>query len=773
MHLPIDDSRSEIRKALLDLPEGGRLVLSAPTGSGKSTRLPVWCQEAGLGPVLVIEPRRLACRTLAGWVAAAHGEPVGGRVGYSIRYEQRYSDATRLLFVTPGVARRFLTEGRLAEYGSVIFDEFHERGWETDTVMAALAASPSRQRLILMSATLAAGRLADFYGARRIESSGRSFPIEISHLREEGVSAPSAQRLTERVARAIEQQWDRDGGTLVFLPGLASMREVQQRLPRLPVRLLHGNFASQRQDSAFADDRPRIVLATNVAESSLTVPGITTVIDSGLEKRPVHQSGYVALGTVAIALSSADQRAGRAGRTAPGRCFRMWDPSAKLTAQRAPDLERMELDELLMFLAGLPQGLHTPLTWLDPPPAFTWERALERLRSSGLVAADGRASELGRRAERLPVETGWARVLALAPVHLRADLCDLHSFSAGRRSLHLPSSSEDQAEQRKADFGEEPWRRVLSTLRTGDPSRHGLDSEALSEARRLSSELQSLLAQGEGETELQPTRPGPHPDLGLFLAQTWPERHFVRRATRDAWANGQVECRLRRGEELPQECAAAVILGVEPVMGKGLRVELRGSAALPTTLSLLRQAGYGEPELSKIRWRDGKVWARVALTHVGRVLGTEEKELEGASLRQALLQLARQGSWKRELWEAWEEHVYYAVLEARLHGSPPPPDTDELLLTRLTTLGLESSDELDLLDDRDLMPTPPEEELKKAYPRLYQYGGVSYDVEYRPGKVTLTWRGGPKGAKMNAQHLPRWNGWKIDLDERGRVTPLR
>ena len=773
MLLPIDASQTAVMEALGSLPEGGRLVLSAPTGSGKSTRIPVWCREAGLGPVLVIEPRRLACRTLAGWVATGQGEPVGGRVGYSIRYEQRFSEATDLLFVTPGVARRFLTEGRLNDFGTIIFDEFHERGWETDTVMAALSSGSSPQRLVLMSATLAAGRLAEFYGAQRIESSGRSFPVEISYLREEGVVAPSAQRLTERVARAIEQHWDKEGGTLVFLPGLASMREVQQRLPRLPVRLLHGTFTSQRQDSAFSDDAPRIVLATNVAESSLTVPGITTVIDSGLEKRPVHQSGYVALGTVAIALSSADQRAGRAGRTAPGRCLRMWDPSAKLPPHRAPDLERMELDELLMFLAGLPQGLQTPLTWLDPPPAFAWERALERLRSSGLVGADGRASELGRRAERLPVETGWARVLALAPPHLRADLCDLHAFSAGRRSLHLPSSSEDQAERRKADFGEEPWRRILSTLRTGDPSRHGLDGEALSEARRLSSELQALLAQGEGEAGLEPARPGPHPELGLFLAQAWPERHFVRRATRDAWANGQVECRLRRGEELPEECVAAAILGVEPVMGRGLRVELRGSAALPISLSLLRQAGYGEPELSKIRWRDGKVWARVALTHVGRVLGNEEQELTGASLRQALLQLTRQGSWKRELWEAWEEHAYYAVLEARLDGSPPPPTSEELLLARLITLGLESSDELDLLDDRDLLPPAPEEELKKAYPRLYQYGGVSYDVDYRPGKVTLTWRNGPKGAKMNAQHLPRWNGWKVDLDERGRVTPLR
>lgn len=772
MLLPIDATRPQVMEALGRLPEGGRLVLSAPTGSGKSTRLPVWCREAGLGPVLVIEPRRLACRTLAGWVAAQAGEPVGQSVGYSIRYEQRYSEATSLLFVTPGVARRFLTEGRLETFGTVIFDEFHERGWETDTVMAVLAGRPSRQRLLLMSATLAAERLAQFYGAERLESSGRTFPVSISHLREDGVVAPSAQRLSERVARAIEANWDRDGGTLVFLPGLAAMREVQQRLPRLPVRLLHGTFAQQRQDSAFSDDAPRIVLATNVAESSLTVPGITTVIDSGLEKRPVHQAGYVALGTVPIALSSADQRAGRAGRTAPGRCLRMWDPAAKLVPQRAPDLERMELDELLMFLAGLEGGVHTPLRWLDPPPAFAWDRALERLQSKDLVGADGRSSELGKMVERLPVETSWARVLALAPPHLRGDLCDLHAFSTGRRGLLLPSASEDQVQHRKEDLGEEPWRRALSLLRVGEPGRHGLDSEALSEARRLSRELRQILAQGEAEGG-ESGRAIPHPELGLFLARTWPERHFLRRATRDAWGNGQVECRLRRGEELLEECIAAVMLQVEPVMGRGLKVELRGGSALPSTPSLLRQAGYGEPELSKLRWKDGKLWARVAWSHVGRVLGTEERELEGAALRLALLQKAREKSWRPGLWEAWEEYGFYADLQLRLQGVEPAEDTSTRLLGRLSQLGLEQSEELELLEERDLMPSPPDEELKKLYPRIYLYGGVSYDTRFRPGKVTLVWRSGPKGAPVSAQHLPRWNGWRVDLDERGRVTPLR
>ena len=779
--LPIDDSRGEIEHALRDLQPGGRLVLSAPTGSGKSTRLPVWCREAALGPVLVVEPRRIACRTLAGWVAKGLGQPVGGVVGFSIRFEQRHGESTEILFVTPGVARRFLTEGTIFGYGTVIFDEFHERSWETDTVMAALAASKNSPRLVLMSATLSADRLVATYGARQVESLGRAYPVDIGYRTEGELTVPSTWNLVSRVAKAVEESWDRQGSTLVFLPGLAAMREVKQRLPRLPVCLLHGSFANREQDSAFDDHSPRIVLATNVAESSLTVPGITTVVDSGLEKRPIHQSGYVALATVPIASSSADQRAGRAGRTAPGRCLRLWDPKARLETSRPPDLERMELDDLLLFLAGLPGGLSTPLEWVDTPPAFAWERALGRLRAHGLIDEGGRATALGVTVGRLPVDSDWARILALAPPELRADLCDLHAISSGRRGLHLAQAGHDQIEQRKKDLGEDPWRRALSTMRLGEPSRHGLDREALEEARRLSADLrQALQASAPSPTSLTGLGTGtPHPQLGPFLARHWPERHFVRRQGREAWGNGLVECRTGRGEDIAEDCQAALFLQVEPVVARGLKVELKGGWPLPVTLSALRQAGYGAPELSKIRWRDGHVTARTAWVYAGRELGQEEDEVRGAALRLALYQLASRGSWKKDVWQRWEDETFYAELRQRLAGFPWDGTVETLFLEHLARLGVESSEELALLEDQDLNPSMVEPEeletLRKAYPRLYLYGGAAYDAGYDPERhlVRLTWRSGPKGARPNVQHLPRWNGWKVELDERGRVTPLR
>lgn len=770
MNLPIDSSREEALQALQALPPGGRLVLSAPTGSGKSTRVPLWCREAGLGPVLVVEPRRIACRTLAAWVAQGLGQEVGATVGFSVRFEQRLSDRTEILFVTPGIARRLLAEGQMERYRVVIFDEFHERGWETDTVMAALAGGAGGQRLLLMSATLAAERLVSIYQARRIESFGRSYPVQVSYRPEGELTVPSLSRLTERVCRAIDEHWDRNGGTLVFLPGLAAMREVKQRLPKLPVRLLHGTFAHKAQDSCFDESSPRIVLATNVAESSLTLPGITTVIDSGLEKRPIHQSGYVALATVPIAVSSAEQRAGRAGRTGPGRCWRLWDEKARLEAHRPPDLERMELDDLLLFLAGLTKGLSTPMCWVDRPPDFAWDRALERLRCRGLIDAHGLATELGRAVGRLPVESDWARVMALAPAELRADLCDLYALSSSRRGLALPQADHEQIELRKKELGEEPWRRCLSTVRLGNAARHGLDGEALEETRRLARDLREAV----GAEALE--RASPAPELPLFLARVWPERHFVRRANRDAWGNGQVECRLGRGEELAEDCAAALILQVEPVVARGLRVELRGRWALPSAVSLLRQAGYGEPELSKIRFREGVVSARIAWTYAGRVLASEEREVVGEALRQALMELARQGTWNPGLWESWLEHAYYRALDGRLRGEAGAAQTaEELLIGHLGELGIESSADLELLEPGDYTPPPPDPALLKAYPRQYLYGGAAFEVEYLPerSRVRLCWRSGPRGPKLNVQHLPRWNGWAVELDERGRVTPLR
>lgn len=775
----IDEIEGEFRETFNSLSPSGRLVLTAPTGSGKSTRVPPWCQEMSGGRVLVIEPRRVAARTLAGWVAKSRSEEVGRSVGYSIRFDSKHCSQTNILFVTPGVARRFLVEGSLANFDTVVFDEFHERSWETDSLLALLAADKQGPRLVIMSATLMAESLAETYSAGLLQAQGRAFPVEISYrgTDDQELTVPSGKRLASRVSKACRKAWEDydDGSVLVFLPGLSSMTEVMNSLHGLPVVLLHGTFSQKEQAKAFDESHRKIVLATNVAESSLTIPDITTVIDSGLERRQIHQSGYVALATVPVAQSSADQRAGRAGRTRPGRCLRLWDEMGRLESMRPPDLCRMELDELVLFFSALPDGLKTRCEWVDEPPPFAWERATERLLKLGLVE-EGKLTPLGHSVQRLPVDGEWGRILAMANRDLQGDLADLCALATARRNPLRSTRSEEVGKARKEDWGEDPWGQALALMRVGDPSRHGLESESLRQCRRVSDELRNLLRAPKRPRDWSKT----HSDLQEFLARNWAERFFLLRGKRQAWGNGQVECRLARGEELPEDCVAAFMMSVEPILSRGLKVELQGRGGLPVRVSILRKAGLGEPELSKIRWVRGKLQARVVTVHAGRELGSAEEVLEGKALRRALATLAARGSWHREILETMIEEQFYQNLHEELEGRDfEVLEPARLMETRLEGLGVETAEELELLEKEDFLeqalPSYLMDKLRADYPKLYRFGGRSFHMEYYPKRklVVMNAVSKEKGAKFSVRHLPRWNGWRVELNESGRRSNLR
>lgn len=780
MQLPIDSIREQFEQTFSALDLGGRIVLTAPTGSGKSTRIPLWCQAVTGQPVLVIEPRRVAARTLADWVAKGRDEEPGKSVGYTIRFENRSGTDTNILFVTPGVARRFLTEGTLDRFKTIVFDEFHERSWETDALLALVAArGKSAPRIIIMSATLTASRLAERYSAELIEARGRTFPVSVRYIDDDPeITAPSTRNLAIRAANAVKRAWqqEHEESILVFLPGLSAMHDVASHLSGLPVVLLHGTYSQKEQARAFAPGQRKVVLATNVAESSLTIPDITTVIDSGVEKRQIHQSGYVALATVPIAQASADQRAGRAGRVRSGTCLRLWSEHSKLEATRPPDICRMELDDLVLFFASLPDGTSTAAEWVEQPPDFAWERAAERLRNGGLLATSGHLTEPGKQAQRLPVEAEWARVLALAPTQLVGDLCDLCSLAMARRNPWKNTRCEDTLKARKEDLGEDPWNQALNLVRAADPKRHAAEAEALALCRKVSGELRELCG-----ADRRPCEAGKqHPDLQAFLASVWPDRFFLLRRHGRGWGNGSVECRLPRSEELPDDCTAAFFLQISPVVGRGLKVDLQGRWGLPTRLSVLRQAGLGEPELNKIRWKNGKLTARVVYVHAGRELGSTEEELQGAALRKALAELAARGSWRSETLEEMKTEQFYLNLEAALKGEAfEEVEPEPLMRRKLEQLGVQHCEELELLEDDDFLEHSLDDDtlgsLQKDYPRLYRFGGLTFQMEYIPQKrrVVMHSLSQSKGAKLKPQHLPRWNGWKVELDERGRRTVLR
>lgn len=421
--LPIDPVLPEVVAVLRRQASG---VLRAPTGAGKTTRVPPALLDAGLakdGRILMLEPRRLAARAAARRMADERGGPLGEEVGYHVRFDRRCGPQTRILVVTPGILIRLLHDDPFLEStGVVLFDEFHERGLESDLAlgMVRLVQQTVRPelRIVVMSATLAVEAVAAYLGGCPIiASEGRSFPVDIIH---EG--RPERQPWPLAAARAVERTLERTAGDLlVFLPGLQEIRHTARHLEvlaaerDLAVLPLHGELPAEQQDAALLPQtRRKVVLATNVAETSVTVEGVTGVVDSGLARMLVFDPrvGLDRLQLTPISRASAEQRAGRAGRTQPGICVRLWSAGAHRARpeQTAPEIRRVDLAGAVLQLLYLGETDVPRFPWLEPPREATVAQALALLRRLGAVE-EGGLTELGRAMARLPVHPRLARLL--------------------------------------------------------------------------------------------------------------------------------------------------------------------------------------------------------------------------------------------------------------------------------------------------------------------------------------------------------------------------
>ncbi len=378
--LPIDALLPEI---VGTLRRGTRLVLHAAPAAGKTTRVPAALLDAGLagdGAVLVLEPRRIAARAAAEFVARARGGAVGAEVGYRVRFAERGGPTTRLWFLTEGVLGRQLARDPFLESaGTVVLDEFHERHLQGDVALAVLRELQETVRpdlrLVVMSATLDVAPLAAFLdGAPVLSSPGRTWPVTIEHA-----AGPDARPLGVRVASALARllgAGDDGGDLLVFLPGAAEIRRAAEAIAPiaaargLDVLPLHGDLPLESQEQAIrAGPRRRVVLATNVAETALTVAGVTAVIDSGLARlaRFDARHGINALRVVPISRAAAEQRAGRAGRTAPGRCVRLWTAAdhAGRRPHETPEILRLDLARSVLELRAWGPRAESTLRWCE------------------------------------------------------------------------------------------------------------------------------------------------------------------------------------------------------------------------------------------------------------------------------------------------------------------------------------------------------------------------------------------------------------------------
>jgi len=426
--LPIHAVLPELLAAL---DAGSSAVLVAPPGAGKTTAVAPallnrdWCT----GRVLLLSPRRVAARAAAERIAELAGEPVGQRIGYATRLDSRQSAATRLLVVTQGIFVAMVqADPELAGISAVLFDEVHERSLDGDFGLALAldvqAALRPELRLIAMSATLEGERFSRLLGgAPVIESAGRSFPIEHIYL------GRREQRIEDDMAPAIRRALaETEGGVLAFLPGVAEIERTAERLtglaPEINLHRLHGQIDPAAQRTAIRAEpagKRKLVLATAIAETSLTLDGVSTVVDSGLARRPRYDraAGMTRLSTERVSQAAATQRAGRSGRQGPGTVYRLWEEAATagLAPYDPPEIAEADLSGLVLACAIWGVTDPTTLRWIDPPSAAAISEAKRRLASFDLIDADGRPTPHGQKVARLPVSPRLGHMLVAAGEH--------------------------------------------------------------------------------------------------------------------------------------------------------------------------------------------------------------------------------------------------------------------------------------------------------------------------------------------------------------------
>lgn len=752
--LPVDEALPRLKAALAN---HNAAVLVAPPGAGKTTRVPLALLDApwlGTGKIVMQEPRRLAARAAARRMAAGLGEAVGETVGYRVRLDTKVGPRTRIEVVTDGLFLRMLQDDpSLPGIGCVIFDELHERRLETDLSFAlvreAQTALREDLRVIAMSATLDPGPVAQrLGGAPVVESEGHMFPVQTRYLDRE-----SAGRLEDTVAAAVRRALaEESGSALVFLPGVGEIRRVEERLQGLggdvDVAPLYGDLSPAEQDRAIAPapaGRRKVVLATSIAETSLTIEGVRLVIDSGQMRVPRFspRSGMTRLETVRVSQASADQRRGRAGRLEPGICYRLWPEEQQrgLLPFTPPEILDADLAPLALELAAWGTGDAASLPWLTPPPAASLATARALLADLGAIDPGGAITSHGRAMVRLGQhpriahlvfkgrETGHGRVAAL-----------IAAILGERDFLRLPPG------QRDVDL------------------RHRVDIALAGKAPRPLLEVARRLTQGRDSDSSQ---------TGALLSVAYPDRIGRRRAG----AVGRYLLSGGRGAALPEgdPMANEEFLVVADL--DGAAQESRIFLAAPVTMPELEEL-HGEHIVDEqiVQWsaRDGAVLAR-RRRRLGAV-ALEDKPLaapDPAKVSAAMLDGVRQlglGAlpWSDDL-VRWRQRVAFLRLQAETDW----PDLSDAALTNALAdwlapflAGISRRDHLARIDLaaalKALVPWDRQRELDRLAPTHVEVpSGSRVPIDYgNPAEPTLSVR---LQEMFGLSDTPRIAGGKIPL----------
>ncbi|SFS70446.1 ATP-dependent helicase HrpB [Saccharopolyspora flava] len=724
--LPVRPVLGEVTSALT---EHGTAVLVAPPGTGKTTLVPLALAEAGLR-VVVAEPRRLATRAAAGRMAELLGERVGQRVGYSVRGERERGPDTAVEVVTSGLlVRRLQSDPELSGVDVVVLDECHERHLDADLLLALLLDAREGLRpdlkVLATSATVAAERVADLLdGAPVLHAHARTHPVRVEHV------APQRGERTESVvSRATRAALsEQDGDVLVFLPGAGEIRRVAGQLADLSdvdVLPLHGRLAHSQQDTALREGpRRRVVLATAVAESSLTVPGVRAVVDSGLSRvsRTDVRRGLSGLATVRVSAAVAEQRAGRAGRQGPGVVYRCWPEHehSTLPAYPEPEIRTAELTRLALELAcwGTPDG--AALSWWDVPPSGALAAGREVLRGLGALDESGAVTERGRRMAGVGLHPRLARALL--------DGAD----SAGRQAAAevVALLDNDNLTDEVDVIG------ALSRLRSGGPG-----------AKRWREEVRRLAAQ-------VPDAPGGDGDEALVVALAQPER-LARRRDEDSatylMASGTA-VELRASSALRgSEWLAVAVADRAPGRSAGV-IRL----AAPADEELARRAAPALlSEEDEISWADGDVRA-VRVRRLGAIPLTTRplRDPDPERVRRALLEGLRAEALEPLRWSEDARRLRQRLAFLHRAIGDPWPAVDDGSLLEAADRWLEP--ELSQARRRADLNLPAGEALR----RLVPWSEVGRLDELAPDRIAV-----PSGSRIRVDYSAEQPALPVKLQE--------
>ncbi|MDX1281328.1 helicase-related protein [Shewanella colwelliana] len=822
--LPIDKLYKEFKLAI----EHHHMVVESDTGSGKSTRLPLWCTEANTEGkakrVLVIEPRRVACLALADFVA----KQTLLQVGYAIRFDSTVNEQTDIAFVTPGIALRWLSanaedtdnnelgdKAGLVCFDTIIIDEFHERRWDTDLLLALLK-SADKHRLVITSATIDGERLANYltdkYGnkAARLQAEGRRFHVELRYQSAESHHLADVRYIDKNVKYAVETLLaETRGDILVFLPGkreiqlcLQTCHSLLAKHESLELLGLHGGIDAKQQQAILSETlHQRVIFATNVAETSLTIPGVTAVVDSGLERRTHQRNGRTVLSLARISKASSEQRLGRAGRVQAGICIRLWGKGAPLEAITPPELQREELVEP-MLAAACSGYLLSRLPFVDQLPEKSLTKATQQLLSMTAIDNAGQVTTHGRKLFPLPIDTQFAHLISAMPDDTcKGLMVDLAAALTVPGQVYTLPSDEFGLQQLGLwePFGCDGYL-MIKLLRGAAPEWLSLTDANISllkEARMLAKQIREVL-----------NLPSSHVNelSDSTLRQRWclaaidalPSLAFIRREKRpQALGNGFSEVQIARDSRfdiaidkqvLP---TAAVVFDQFAIAGRGVKQTLNlATCMVPVSVDTLLDAKLGEERLASNKEQADDAAVLIERVYAGRIIATYRKQVSGEQAIEAIvrsicegrsfkglgLQLTRDiAAWN--IWLALGKHQ--DPLVGDVADFDQPLALHRYLEERLLALGVETFDDLALIDAEDLLfngvPSWQRAEFDQHYPVEVVLADLRLNVNYFPKRkfVLLEYGGGQRKTGPKRWELPRWQGWKIQYKKASRVVDVK